>query len=173
MERRAFAAPAFATRSGLPAFASAFLPGAFAVRLPEPVSLDLPEAWRRFALPAGYICPMCAQLALIRGWARWVEAGRLRIGGPLLMGRAGSVFGFTSTATAARWVQINQDRAALELAALARLTPAEAVVWRAKRRAALDTYAQQIINQAAKQPDAIKRAALIAEANFARAKWAD
>lgn len=133
--------------------------------------LVLPDAWGGFALPAFYICPMCAQLALLRGAAWDFDGGRLLIDGAVLMGRAGGVFAFSSMETAARWVQINKDRAAAELSTIAAMTVGEEVAWRAGRAGLLQVYAAQVVGRAASVADADKRAALVAESNYALLKW--
>lgn len=135
-------------------------------------AVELPAAWEGFVLPTEYVCPMCAQLALLRG-AAWVhDGGRLLIGGAVLLGRAGGVFGFATPATAARWVQLNQDRAAMELEALALLSAGESDGWKAGRRLVLAEYGRQVVERAAGMQDPDKRAALIAESNFSALKWA-
>lgn len=136
-----------------------------------PVVVDLPAAWAAFVLPEGYLCPMCAQLALLRG-AAWVfDGGRLQIGGALLMGAAGGVFAFASMETAARWVQLNRERAAAELAMLGKLTAGEAAAWVVKKRAGLAIRACAALENAAKQADVDKRGALLLEAAFCQEKW--
>lgn len=139
--------------------------------VPDPVAVPVPAAWAAFPLPVRFICPMCAQLSLLRGAAWGFSAGALDIGGALLMGRAGGVFAFASAATAARWVQINKDRAAAELSAVAAMTATEGAAWRAGRAGLLQVYAAQVVSRAAGVADADKRAALVAESNYALLKW--
>ncbi len=137
-------------------------------------TIQLPASWLLYATTGAYICPLCAQVAIAGGAVVAFDAvfKRLTIGGALLMGRAGGVFAFASASTAARWVAINQDRPQLELAALDKLSGAEAAAWKLERSAVLDEYAARIVDRMAAEPDVDKRAALLSEANFARVKWA-
>lgn len=145
---------------------------AHAVAAAVPVSSEpMPAAWHAVALPVAYIAPMCAQLALMRGAAVDYDAGRLRVGGALLMGRAGGVFNFASSDSAERWVQINRDRAAAELRAINKLSAAEAAAWRADRAAVLARYAVGVVGAMSRHADADIRAGLRAEADFSLVKW--
>jgi hypothetical protein len=132
----------------------------------------LPAQWQAFQLPAGFVCPMCAQLALARG-APWAySGGALLIDGRTLIGRSGGSFAFASAITAARWVDLNIDRAVLELAALDKLDVSGAAAWKVQRAAVLEDYAARVIAAAAKVQDATRRAAMVSESNYARLKWA-
>lgn len=134
---------------------------------------ELPPAWLAFPLPAsGYICPQVAQLALMRGAAWQVSEGRLSIGGAVLLGRAGGLYGFSGSATAARWVQLSRERGAAEWEIAAGLAGADLLAWKAARHAALMEYAAQVIDRAAGVADPDKQAAMVQESNFSALKWA-
>jgi hypothetical protein len=139
------------------------------VVVPDPVVL--PASWLAVPITGAYICPMVAQVALMRGAVPLYDAGRLTIGGAVLIGRAGGVFGFASVATAMRWVAIAKDKAGLELAVFYGLDPVEAASWRAERASVLLAYAGQVLARAMDQADAAMRLALVAESNFAQSKW--
>lgn len=132
---------------------------------------DMPAHWLAFALPAAYLCPMCAQLALLRGAAWEYSAGRLLIGGAVLMGRAGGDFNFRSLDTAARWAALQRDRAQAEVQGMARLSAGQLSAWKLARAAALADYALQVLAKAEKQADPAKQAAMVAEVNFSQSKW--
>lgn len=133
----------------------------------------MPAAWLAFPLPAaGYICPLVAQLALLRGAAWSVSAGRLSIGGAVLLGRAGGLYEFAGPATAARWVQLTRDRGAAEWEVAAGLAGDDLEAWRSERHAALMEYAAQVIDRAAGVADSDKQSAMVQESNFSALKWA-
>jgi len=131
----------------------------------------MPAHWQAFALPSAYLCPLVAQLALLRGEVAIYDTGRLLIGGRVLMGRAGGGFNFQGPETAERWATLQRDRAAAEVAGLGRLTAAEAAAWKAQRAAVLADYALQVLAKAEKQADPQKQAAMLAEINFSQLKW--
>ena len=121
---------------------------------------------------AGYICPMTAQAALAGG-AGWSLAGHgVRIGGALLIGQAGKVFAFVSPESAAAGVEGARAVGLREAALIASIDPATAAGWKVKKRAKLAVIAAHVVNAAARQADAARRAALLAEADFALSKWA-
>lgn len=126
-----------------------------------------------FVQPLGaYVCPMMAQDALVDG-ALWAQAGSgVRIGGALLIGPAGKLFAFASPETAARWVENARVVGLAERALMETIEPATAAAWKAKKREKLAIIAGRVVNAAARQADALRRAALLAEADFALAKWA-
>lgn len=119
-----------------------------------------------------YICPMMAQAALADGAAWSVSGSGVRVGGSLLIGPAGKVFAFASPEGAARWVENARVVGLAERALMASIAPAKAAAWKAKKREKLSVIAGRVVNAAARQGDALRRAALLAEADFALAKWA-
>jgi len=133
----------------------------------------LPEAWRTLALPAGYICPLLGQLALLRGEVAEYDAaaGCLRIGGRVLIGTAGKVFAFGSKASADMWAVVNAAKGTKEAALLADLPAASLASLKAKKGAAMAARAAAVTNNAARQADAQKAAAMAAEADFYLTKW--
>jgi len=121
---------------------------------------------------AAYVCPMMAQAALADG-VPWALAGSgVQIGGALLIGPAGKLFAFASPETAERWVENARVVGLAERALMATIEPATAAAWKAKKREKLAVIAGRVVNAAARQGDALRRAALLAEADFALAKWA-
>lgn len=139
-----------------------------------PPAVSLPAAWLAVVLPAGYICPLLAQLAMARGEAAAFDsaAGRLTIGGRVLIGTAGKVFDFATQAAADMWVTINRARVLKEVELVAGLSPAAAATFRAGRLEKMRARAVAITANAARQADEGKRAALNAEAGFYLSKWA-
>lgn len=134
--------------------------------------LALPAAWLAVALPgAGYIGPVMAQLALVRGAAAVFGGGALSIGGAVLVGPAGKVFNFSASGSADYWVIINRARGVREVELLAALDPAAAAVWLEKKRAQLAKIAAAVVNAAARCQDPAIAAALVAESGFCLSKW--
>ena len=119
-----------------------------------------------------YVCPMMAQAALADGAAWGMVGDGVQIGGALLIGPAGKLFAFASPETAARWVENARVVGLAERALMATIEPATAAAWKAKKREKLAIIAGRVVNAAARQADALRRAALLAEADFALAKWA-
>ena len=119
----------------------------------------------------GYICPVSAQRALLRGAAAVYDGGGLLIGGARLIGPAGKVFAFASQASADMWVAINRARATREIELMAGLDAAAAGVYRKRKADALAKISAAVVNAAARQSDKSKQAALIAEAEFCEKKW--
>lgn len=95
----------------------------------------------------------------------------LRIGGAVLIGPAGKVFEFRSRETAEKWAASAVKVAASERSIAARVSPEVAAAYAAKKRENLSAIAGQVALAAARQSDAAKRAALLAESAFCLAKW--
>lgn len=138
-----------------------------------PSAVVLPAAWLALALPAGFICPLLGQLALVRDEAPVFDsvAGVLRIGGRVLIGTAGKPFAFGGQAAADMWVSINRARLLREVELSAGMSQAALAVFKADKRTKLQARAVAITANAAKQADADKRAAMTAEAGFHLTKW--
>lgn len=118
-----------------------------------------------------YIAPMSAQAALAGG-APWVASGHeLKVAGKLLIGPAGKVFSFASEATAARWAENAKGAAIREAQIIAGLPVDQAEAWKARKREKLAMVAYRVAGSAARQKDAAKRAALIAESDYCFLKW--
>lgn len=115
---------------------------------------------------------MMAQAALADGVQWALEGSGVKIGGALLIGPAGKLFSFASPETAARWVENARVVGLAERELMAAIEPATAAAWKAKKREKLAVIAGRVVNAAARQGDALRRAALLAEADFALAKWA-
>lgn len=119
----------------------------------------------------GYIGPVSAQRELLRGAAVVYDGGGLLIGGARLIGPAGKIFAFASQASAEMWVGINRARAARELELMGGLDAAAAAVYRQRKAAALAKISAAVLTAAARQSDAAKRAALVAESSWCASKW--
>lgn len=119
----------------------------------------------------GFIGPMRAQDALVNGaaWAR--VGGGLLIGGALLIGPAGKVYAFASADTAARWANNAKGAGEREAVIIAGLSPDLREAWKERKRAKLAVIAGRLADAAARQTDAEKRAALIAESDYCLSKW--
>lgn len=124
------------------------------------------------AVSVGFVGPMRAQAALVNGaaWAR--VGGGLVVGGRVLIGPAGKVYAFASAETAARWANNAKGAGEREAVIIAGLDPDLAAAWKARKRAKLAVIAGRLADAAAKQADAEKRAALIAESDYCLTKWA-
>lgn len=135
---------------------------------------DLLEAWAAFPLPAGYIGPSLAQLALLRGEAVAFDdvAGRLTIGGRVLVGTAGRAFRFSGLAGADQWLLVNRKRGASEVAVMAGLPELAREAAKAEKREKLAARAVAVVRNAAKAGEAGIREALIREADWYMSKWA-
>ena len=119
-----------------------------------------------------YIGPMSAQAALVGG-AGWLASGhRLMVGGKVLIGPAGKVYAFASADTAARWANNAKGAGEREAVIIAGLDADLREAWKARKRAKLAVIAGRLADAAAKQADAEKRAALIAESDYCLTKWA-
>lgn len=134
---------------------------------------NLPAAWAGYPLPAGAICPLLAQLALLRGEVAEFSAatGRLTIGGRMLVGTAGSPFRFSGGEGAAQWAMVNRKRGIGEINMAAGLPEPARVVMVADRAAILAKRAARVVSNAARVGDAAIRAAMLAEANWYLNKW--
>lgn len=120
-----------------------------------------------------YIGPMMAQRLLTDG-AAWAVAGSgLRVAGKVLIGPAGKTFAFAAPGNAALWVENARNIGTRERATIASIDPAAAIIWKARKREKLAVIAGRVIEAAARQHDAAKQAALIAEADYCLSKWAE
>lgn len=119
-----------------------------------------------------YIGPAMAQAALAAGAAWAARGSALLIDGAVLIGPAGKVYAFKSDDTRAAWAQ-NAAAVVIREAAIIAALPAEAAaVWKLKKRAKLAVVAGRLVTAAARQGDAAKRAALLADSGFLLDKWA-
>lgn len=135
-------------------------------------AIDLPVGWVALALAAGYVCPLCAQVDLLRGAVVEYEGGALKIGGRVLIGPAGKVFAFGGASAAALWVSVCRARGERELELSGQMEEAARAVWLSRKRPALEASAAVSVNAAARQKSAEIKAALLIEANFGLSKWA-
>lgn len=118
-----------------------------------------------------YICPLMAQAALSDGAAWGMVGDGVQIGGKLLIGPAGKLYAFASPETAARWVENARTVGLAERALMATIPAATAAGWKAKKREKLAIIAGRLVGSALRQGDSMRRAAMLAEADFALAKW--
>ena len=118
-----------------------------------------------------YIAPMMAQEALFAGEPWRFEAGRLEIGGRVLIGLSGAPYAFRSAETADTWCKAGKRVIEAERATVGRLSPSVRDSWLDRKREKLSARAVAVLGRAAKQHDAAKRAALVAEAAWCEAKW--
>lgn len=128
-------------------------------------------AFAKFRAPVVCVAPMRAQAALVAGAAWSVEGSRLFIGGALLIGPAGKVFAFRSAETAARWVDNASNIGAREVELIAAIAPEAAALWKAKKRVKLAVIAGRLVEAAGRTHDTAKRAALLADSDYALSKW--
>lgn len=119
-----------------------------------------------------YIGPMTAQRLLTDGAAWSVAGSALLVGGKRLIGPAGKTFVFASPENAARWVDNAKNIGTRERALIAAIDPAAAAIWKARKREKLAVIAGRVLEAAARQHDAAKRAALVAESDYCLSKWA-
>lgn len=119
----------------------------------------------------GCIGPMSAQAALVGGAVWRVSGSRLIVAGKVLIGPAGKVYAFASAATAARWAENAAGAGVREAQIIAGMDAAKRAAWVEKKRGKLATVAGRLVAAAAKQADAAKRAALLAESDYCLAKW--
>lgn len=120
---------------------------------------------------AGYIGPMSAQAALVAGEPWRVSVSGLIVARRLLIGPAGKVYAFASAATAARWAENAAGAGLREAQIIAGMDADRAAAWVEKKRGRLAVVAGRLVAAAAKQSDAAKRAALLAESDYCLAKW--
>lgn len=131
------------------------------------------SAFAGVASGIAYVGPMRAQQLLTDG-AEWAVSGSgLLVAGKRLIGPAGKVFAFASPDNAALWVENARNIGTRERALIASIAPGAAAAWKAKKREKLAVIAGRVIDAAARQHDAAKQAALLAEADYCLAKWAD
>ena len=150
------------------AFSGAFAKGAAAGR---GFAASFSSAFAGRATAVVCIAPMRAQAALVAGEPWSVDGSRLFIGGALLIGPAGKVFCFSSPETAARWVDNARNIGEREAALIATIAPEAAAIWKAKKRVKLAVIAGRLVAAAGRCHDAAKRAALLAESDYALSKW--
>lgn len=120
----------------------------------------------------GYIGPLMAKAAIVAGAPVVMVGNGLTIGGAVLIGPAGKEFEFKSRAAAQKWAANAAGVAACEASVSARVNPARAAAYAAKKRENLRVIAGYVAMAAARQSDAAKRAALLAESNYCLQKWA-
>lgn len=120
---------------------------------------------------AVYICPLMAQAALADGAAWGMVGDGVQIDGRRLIGPAGKLYVFVSPETAARWVENARIVGMAERALMESIPAATAAGWKAKKREKLAIIAGRLVGSALRQGDALRRAAMLAEADFALAKW--
>ena len=120
---------------------------------------------------AVYITPMKAQEALYAGVAWVFDAGRLKIGGRVLMGLSGAPYAFRSAETAATWCQAGARVIQAERATVERLSEPVREAWIERKQEKLYARAEAILKRAMSQQDQSKRAALLEEAAWCQVKW--
>lgn len=118
-----------------------------------------------------YVGPMRAQAAIVAGGSVVLSGAGLLIDGKRLIGPAGKVYAFKSTASAAVWVDNARGAGLREAALISTIAPETAAAWKAKKREKLALIASRLVDAAARQADEKKRAALIAESSYCLAKW--
>lgn len=118
-----------------------------------------------------YIAPMMAQAALGDGAAWGLVGGVLMVEGAVLIGPAGKTYTFASPESAARWVEHTRAAGLRQLLVVAAMSPEIADNWKEKKREKLAVVADRLVNAAAKQGDAGRRAALVAESDYCLTKW--
>lgn len=118
-----------------------------------------------------YIAPMKAQEALFAGASWRFDGGRLKVGGKVLIGLSGAPYAFRSAETADTWCKAGKRVIEAERATVGRLSPSVRDSWLDRKREKLSARAVAVLGRAAKQHDAAKRAALVAEAAWCEAKW--
>jgi hypothetical protein len=115
---------------------------------------------------------MRAQAALVAGAQWYVDGSRMFIDGALLIGPAGKVFCFSSPETAARWVDNARNIGTREALLIQAIAPEASAIWKAKKRVKLAVIAGRLVEAAGRCHDAGKRAALLADSDYALNKWA-
>lgn len=153
------------------AFASSFAGRAAAVAGGFSSAFALPFAGVGQVQAVGFVGPMRAQAALVNGAAWSVDGSALIVGGAVLIGPAGKVFAFASAANAGRWVENARNIGAREIALRGSLAAPVLASWAAKKREKLAVIAGRVADAAARQHDAAKRAALVAESDYCLSKW--
>lgn len=124
------------------------------------------------AVQIRYIGPAMAQAALAAGAAWAARGSALLIDGAVLIGPAGKVYAFRSDDTRQAWAENAAAVAVREAAIIAALPEDRAALWKLKKRAKLAVVAGRLVTAAARQGDAAKRAALLADSGFLLDKWA-
>ena len=132
--------------------------------------LPLPVGWLAVSA-SDYVCDKAAAVLLLRGVAWSFDGGALRVGGAALVGSAGGVYRFGSAATAGRWVAESVGKLRADLVAYCGLSSADSAAWLGAVNAGLAAYAGRLVNNAAKQLHAGRRAALLAEAALCDGLW--
>jgi hypothetical protein len=129
------------------------------------------SAFARFAEPVEYISPMLAQAALGDGAGWGLVGGVLMIEGAILIGPAGKTYSFASPESAARWVEHTRAAGIRQQLVVTAMSPEIAETWKEKKREKLAVVAERLVSAAAKQSDAARRAALVAESDYCLVKW--
>lgn len=119
-----------------------------------------------------YIAPMMAQAALGEGAAWGLVGGVLMIEGAVLIGPAGKIYSFASPESAGRWVEHTRAAGIRQQTVVASMSAEIAESWKEKKRERLAVVADRLVAAAAKQGDAARRAALVAESDYCLIKWA-
>ncbi|WP_265942485.1 hypothetical protein [Dechloromonas sp. A34] len=128
--------------------------------------IDLPPVWSAFALPAGYIGREVAGLAIMRGEPVEFAAGRVTIGGRLLIGPAGADEFFDNSAAVARWVSLRVGDAALWLGAVGLPDGAERDALLSKYRNSGAVAVRKYARQLPKGGEAARRVALVSDLDW-------
>lgn len=89
----------------------------------------------------------------------------------MLIGLSGKPYRFASAATAATWCEAGRRVIEAERATVGRLSEVVREAWIERKRERLEARADAILDRAAGQPDAAKRAALLDEAAWCQVKW--
>ena len=135
--------------------------------------VELPADWLNRTISGPYVGPLQAQLMLAMGGpAVWMGGVGCVVSGLMLIGAAGKVFVFSSQGSMEMWASITRARAIREVELAESMTQESRAAWLVKKRAALEKAARNRINAAARQTDPDIAGALIADADFALAKWA-
>lgn len=128
---------------------------------------DLPAVWQVIQLPAGYIGPNVAALALARGEA-WERVGnRVLIAGRVLVGESGADVYCSDDAAARRLVALRYAEASVWLGMLAMQAGPLRDELISKRRDAVWTIAKRAAKAVPKVADIARRRALMADIDFA------
>ena len=133
----------------------------------------IPQAWWSVSLPAGFICPLVAQLALLRGEESEYdeETGRLMVGGRVLVGTRGNEYRFQAGGDADLWVSINAARIASEVALVNGMSQSSAARFKTSKAEKSSGRAETIMRNAAKIDNHQLQTALASEAEFYLTKW--
>ena len=123
------------------------------------------------AFLARYICPVMAQSEMLRGAVAVHDGSGLLVGDRRLIGPSGKIYAFVSRESCESWAARLLAVGRSEEALRASLDAAALASWQMRKRAAMALLAARLVTAAARQDDAQKRGALIAESVFCLAKW--